>query len=124
MTQGTSSISSAAAAADDAVPDFRELTEPQMVQLEDADTLVSDQICQQISDRPKGVMDITIDDGAATTIGLMRRAWTIAAQLQYYKVELEHALSSVWPQAITYPGHRARSLTSIEPLCRPCASVS
>jgi hypothetical protein len=51
MTQGGSSISSDAAAADDAGLDFRELTEPQMAQLEYADTLVSDQICQQISDR-------------------------------------------------------------------------
>jgi hypothetical protein len=47
MTQGGSSISSDAAAADDAGLDFRELTEPQMVQLEYADTLVSDQIANK-----------------------------------------------------------------------------
>lgn len=83
-------MSSDAAAGDDAVPEFRELTEPQKAQLGDADTLVSSQICQQISDRLKGVMDVTIDDYSATTKDLLRRAWTIAAQLQHYKVEPEH----------------------------------
>jgi len=95
MTQGGSSISSDVAAGDDAVPEFRELTEPQKAQLEDADTLVSDQICQQISDRLKSVMDVTIDDYSATTKDLMRRAWTIAAQLQHYKVEPEHIVISM-----------------------------
>ena len=90
MTQGGSSISSEAAAGEDPVPELRELTEPQKAQLEDADTLVSDQICQQISDRLIGVMDVTIDDYSATTKDLLRRAWTIAAQLQHYKVEPEH----------------------------------
>jgi flagellin-like hook-associated protein FlgL len=92
MTQDGSSITSDVAAGDGAPPEFQDLTEPQKAQLEDADTLVSDQICEQISDRSKGAMHVRRDDYSATTKDLLRRAWTIAAQLQHYQVEAEHII--------------------------------
>jgi hypothetical protein len=92
MTQDGSSVSSDIAAGDYAPPEFRALAEPQKTQLQDTDALVSDQICEQISDRLKGAMHITNDDYSATTKDLLRRAWSMAAQLQHYRVEPQHII--------------------------------
>ena len=58
--------------------------EPQKVQLEDADTLVSDLICDGLDEAMRAdAMPVTDGDYSAVTRDLLRSAGTIAAQLQH-----------------------------------------
>jgi hypothetical protein len=70
-----------------------DLTDPQRVQLEDADTLVSDLICEGLNERMRAEgTPISGDVYSPETRDLLRRAWTIAAQLQHREVVADHII--------------------------------
>jgi hypothetical protein len=71
----------------------RDLAEPQKLQLEDADTLVSDLICEGLNDAMRArTMPVTDGEYSTETRVLLRRAWTIAAQLQHREVVADHII--------------------------------
>jgi hypothetical protein len=103
MTQDDSSTSSGAAAGDAVPVSFPDLTEEQKEQLERANELVTDQICNRLNGAMReddaliraGAVPLTDGEYSPDTRDLLRRAWTIAAQLQHRKVVADHLIAGI-----------------------------
>src|SRR5215467_5069113 len=87
MTQSGSSTNDVAAAVNAAPHTLRDLTDEDKERLEKADELVSDRICERLNEE----MHFAGEYSSATR-DLLRRAWTIAAQLQHEWVTADHII--------------------------------
>jgi hypothetical protein len=80
-----------------------ELSEAQKGQLEDADTLVSDKICELLNNAMRTDEELIRVDAVPPTHGefspdtrdLLRRVWTIAAQFQHREVVADHLITGM-----------------------------